>query len=95
MAIMKYVKDVSTLNVNEELCTGCGMCAVVCPHRVFNINNRKAKILDRDRCMECGGCEMNCAFNAIHVKKGVGCATAVLYSYFNKGEVACGPTCCN
>lgn len=93
MARLKYLSDVATLDYNKELCTGCGLCAIVCPHRVFQMSNKRAEIVDRDRCMECGACEINCAYDAIQVKKGVGCATAVLYSYFNKGEVACGPSC--
>ena len=38
------------------------------------LKTRKAVILDRDRCMECGACVSNCAFGALNVNKGVGCA---------------------
>ena len=31
------------VNINEELCVGCGMCASLCPE-VFEIENGKSKI---------------------------------------------------
>jgi ferredoxin len=54
------------------------MCTEVCPHGVFTIENGKAQIVDRDACMECGACARNCEVEAITVKSGVGCATAVI-----------------
>lgn len=86
---MIYLKNVATLRLDSAKCTGCGMCALVCPHRVFNMNNRKSIITDIDKCMECGACELNCRDNAITVNKGVGCAAAVISSYVNKSEPAC------
>jgi hypothetical protein len=41
--------------------------------------------------MECGACRRNCAFDAIAVDSGVGCAAAIIASWFNKGEIVCGP----
>ena len=62
----------------ESLRDGCGRCEEVCPHGVFSVISRKAAIIDRDACMECGACRMNCALNAIAVSSGVGCAAAVI-----------------
>jgi len=45
--------------------------------------------LDRDRCMECGACVGNCAFGALKVDKGVGCAAAVINSMIRGGEPSC------
>ncbi|GAI64529.1 unnamed protein product [marine sediment metagenome] len=77
---LKYLKNVSTLKLEENRCNGCGMCAVVCPHNVFAIEDKKAVIKDIDLCMECGACELNCPTEAIAVKSGVGCAAAVISS---------------
>jgi len=66
------------LEQKEERCTGCSMCVNVCPHEVFVINNKKARIVDKDRCMECGACAKNCASSAIEVKPGVGCVYAIM-----------------
>ena len=69
--------------ISETLCIGCGMCVAVCPHRVFQLNNKKAEIIDRDACMECGACSRNCPVDAISVKTGVGCAAAGLLGGFD------------
>ncbi len=89
----QYLHNVSTLELYRENCTGCGICINVCPHNVFMLSGNKAEIIERDRCMECGACEMNCAFNAISVKKGVGCAAAVINSFFRGTDPECGCSC--
>jgi len=75
---LRYLRGVTTLTLDESKCTGCGMCVSVCPHGVFEIEDRKARLVDRDACMECGACARNCAAEAIAVRSGVGCAYAVL-----------------
>lgn len=98
MAGLRYLKNVVTLQLDREKCTGCGLCSIVCPHGVFIVENRKAQIVDRDACMECGACAKNCAFSAIAVRTGVGCATAIIYGAIRGTEPDCGcsgsPTCC-
>ena len=87
---MKYLADVVTLQLDPDLCTGCGMCTVVCPHAVFSLENGKAHIGDRDMCMECGACSLNCPDGAIFVQAGVGCAQAVINTTLGrKGSCSC------
>jgi ferredoxin len=88
---LRYFKDVVTLALDQGKCTGCGMCADVCPHAVLLIENRKAFIADKDACMECGACAKNCPFEAISVKTGVGCASAIISGLLKGGE----PCCCD
>ena len=88
--IHKYLKNVVTLSLNNEKCTGCGKCTEVCPHGVFDISERKAQIVKRDLCMECGACALNCPGKAIGVNAGVGCAAAFIFSWFTGKEPACG-----
>lgn len=94
----KYLKNVATLNLSAEKCIGCRRCVEVCPHRVFNVTDRKARITDKDRCMECGACAMNCPKNAISVDSGVGCASAVIMGWITGSEPSCdctgGSECC-
>ncbi len=89
---MKYLAGVTSIKLDSEKCTGCGMCLEVCPHNVFalNLNEKRAVITDRDACMECGACAGNCAFGALSVDKGVGCAAAIIHSIIYGGEPTCG-----
>lgn len=87
----RYLKNVVTLRLDEDKCTGCGMCVEVCPHGVLEMNSKKVRITDRDACMECGACVKNCPFSAISVDAGVGCATAMINSMFNRSDAVC---CC-
>ena len=90
MAQMIYLKDVVTLGMQPERCVGCGMCLLVCPHAVFSMNDGAAHIQNRDACIECGACSMNCPVEAITVRRGVGCAAAVINTALGKK----GDSCC-
>ncbi|MCL2775106.1 MAG: 4Fe-4S binding protein [Oscillospiraceae bacterium] len=94
---LKYLKNVATLELNSEKCIGCGRCTEVCPHGVFDMAEDKAYITDKDMCMECGACALNCPVNAIEVNAGVGCAAAIIMSWFTGKEPTCdcsGGKCC-
>lgn len=86
---MKYLPDVTSLQFFSEKCTGCARCVEVCPHGVFIMDDKRARIIDRDMCMECGACARNCAFGAISVNAGVGCASAVINGMISGGEPSC------
>ena len=94
----KYLKNVATLEYDPSRCTACQMCIEVCPHNVFAMNGRKVKVINRDSCMECGACVLNCEFDALSVKQGVGCASAVIYGFLKGTEPSCDcnaeQTCC-
>ena len=92
MGKLKYLRDVVTLSLNMEKCVGCGMCITVCPHAVFKMNEKHVHIVDRDACMECGACAQNCPAEAITVKTGVGCATAVINAALGRKSSSC---CCS
>ncbi len=96
---MKYLASVSTLAYSPDKCTGCGRCVEVCPQGVFEMRDKKASVLDRDLCMECGACSMNCDFGAITVNSGVGCAAAIIKAMITSGDPSCdcgvgGNGCC-
>ncbi len=89
MAELRYIEDVVTLELDAEICIGCGMCQIVCPHGVLVVEERKALITDRDRCIECGACAGNCPVEALRVKAGVGCASAIIHSWLTGEEPSC------
>ena len=66
------------ITLNAEMCTGCGICAKICPHRVLELHDRKAALTAEDRCIECAACRLNCAAGAIEVTKGTGCLFAII-----------------
>lgn len=98
MENFRYLKDVTTLQLNSEACIGCGMCTNVCPHGVFAQNGRKAKIVDKNGCMECGACALNCPTAAISVTPGVGCAGYIIQTwikaYMPGGDKIASGSCC-
>ncbi len=90
---MVNVSTLNTLQFNSELCTGCGVCVDVCPHAVFSQNGRVLRVARPDACMECGACQINCAWGAIKVDSGVGCATAMILAALRgrpPAEASCG-----
>jgi NAD-dependent dihydropyrimidine dehydrogenase PreA subunit len=89
MGKLVYLKDVVTLKLDSEPCSGCSMCATVCPRGVFEISHRKARVADRDSCIECGACARNCPEGAISVRAGVGCASAVINSMLGTTSECC------
>ncbi len=84
-----YLPDVVTLELDSALCNGCLMCINVCPHAVFEMQDKKAVIVRRDYCMECGACALNCQMGAIRVSSGVGCAAGVINGLIRGTEPTC------
>jgi len=79
----EYLPGVVTLELDREVCIGCGICPAVCPHRILEMQGGKAVIVDLDRCMECGACALNCPVKAIRVDAGVGCASGMINQWLS------------
>jgi len=91
----RYLRNVSTLQLDPTVCVGCGRCVEVCPHQVMTLDERTARVQDRDACMECGACEKNCPAEAIRVDAGVGCAAGLVAEWLQgrKGRTTAGGRC--
>ena len=50
--------------VNEDMCSGCGTCAALCPFTAIEIVNAKAKV-NAVLCKGCGTCAATCRNSAI------------------------------
>jgi Pyruvate/2-oxoacid:ferredoxin oxidoreductase delta subunit/bacterioferritin-associated ferredoxin len=59
---MKFVSF--TAEVNEDKCTGCGICARVCPTLSIRVESGLAKV-DTNTCAGCGACVERCPLDAV------------------------------
>lgn len=61
--LKKRLKN-SIINVNPDLCAGCGACSNSCPKKaismVLNIDGFYAPLIDPDLCVNCGMCQNSC-----------------------------------
>jgi nitroreductase/NAD-dependent dihydropyrimidine dehydrogenase PreA subunit len=51
--------------VMMKRCTGCGLCLTVCPSFVFEMRDKKARVVRGDWCIGCGQCGAVCPAVAI------------------------------
>ncbi len=67
-AIKKILKRMEgvTVNVNRDMCVGCGECFKVCIYDAMKMIDEKAKI-DQDACLGCGRCANKCPNQAITI----------------------------
>lgn len=70
------------------------MCETVCPHRVLELQGKKAHIHDFNACIECGACATNCPVNAIFLTPGVGCAAYIIDKWLKNRGINLGDGCC-
>jgi len=61
--------------VDENLCSGCGMCATACPYEGIELvadptsgNGHKVARVDKFLCMDCGICAATCPSEAIRIE---------------------------
>lgn len=86
---LRYIEEAVTLSFDAEKCTGCRRCTQVCPHGVFEMRDKRAVVVDRGACIECGACQRNCSAGAISVDAGVGCAAAIINGWLRGTEPSC------
>ncbi|MEW6070002.1 MAG: 4Fe-4S binding protein, partial [Candidatus Thermoplasmatota archaeon] len=55
------------IKLDIDKCTGCGLCAKICPFGAVKIIEKKAQI--QDNCNLCGACIQACSFNAIEITR--------------------------
>ena len=53
------------IEINEEKCNGCGLCAKACHENAIGMVNGKAKLLRDDYCDGLGDCLPTCPTGAI------------------------------
>ena len=61
-------KALITYSVDAEKCTGCTVCAKVCPTGAASGERKKTHAIDLAKCTKCGACRESCKFDAIIVR---------------------------
>ncbi len=59
-ALRRYV-------INPALCKGCSKCARFCPVNAISGTIKHPYSIDSTKCIKCGSCKANCAFDAIYI----------------------------
>jgi NADH-quinone oxidoreductase subunit F len=60
-------KALITFGIDEENCTGCGLCAKNCPSEAITGEKKEPHKVDQAECIKCGLCRDNCKFEAVIV----------------------------
>jgi len=64
-------REVLSLQVNTERCSGCGECVDMCRRNVLDMeygaDYNVAKVVNLSNCVGCGKCWLKCPTNAIEL----------------------------
>jgi ferredoxin len=63
--------EIPDIEVNEDLCSGCGVCIAICPYEASTIEKSEDKIrsaIDELKCKRCGVCISACPSDARTIK---------------------------
>ena len=55
--------------INENLCTGCNICASICPFGAISKDEKGVAQVDEELCKGCGICAAHCPENAITMER--------------------------
>ncbi len=60
-------KELLVFNIDNSLCTGCGVCLRKCPNEAIVGEKGQAHYIVQDKCIQCGMCFESCRFKAINI----------------------------
>jgi NADH:ubiquinone oxidoreductase subunit F (NADH-binding)/(2Fe-2S) ferredoxin/Pyruvate/2-oxoacid:ferredoxin oxidoreductase delta subunit len=60
-------RQLNTYSIDDQKCTGCGLCARECTPEAISGGRKEAHRVDQDKCVKCGICYDVCKFGAIVV----------------------------
>jgi NAD-dependent dihydropyrimidine dehydrogenase PreA subunit len=55
------------VSIDKEKCTGCGLCARICPTKILKVENKSCTVTDHSKCDRLRGCQFVCPTGAIKI----------------------------
>ena len=69
--LLEFQPEIAEIEVNKDLCSGCGVCVTVCPYdatRLDKSDEGLVAVIDDLKCKRCGLCVTACPAGAIIIK---------------------------
>ena len=79
--------EIPEIEVNEDLCSGCGVCVAVCPYEASRLETSEDKlksVVDDFKCKRCGVCVTVCPSGARTIKDALEETIADTYATLSK-----------
>jgi ferredoxin len=79
--------EIPEIKVNEDLCSGCGVCVAVCPYEASKLETSEDKLksaIDDSKCKRCGVCITVCPAGARTIKDALAETIADTYATLSK-----------
>jgi len=79
--------EIPEIEVNEDLCSGCGVCVAVCPYEASKLETSEDRLksaIDDSKCKRCGVCVTVCPAGARTIKDALAKTIADTYATLSK-----------
>lgn len=66
--------EIPEIEVNQEMCCGCGLCAAVCGYdaaKLVKSDGGLVSVIDELKCKRCGVCVATCPSGAVAIRDGI------------------------